>query len=267
MGNVEKAIRAANLGLNPTNDGKVIRIPIPPLTEERRKELSKIVHKFAEEGRNGVRLVRREANDRLKKLLKDSQDLAGRRAPQPRRSPEDHRPARHADRRHPEEEGHRAARKVGIAIRSQTAFTDWIHRLRVNRRSPHPLISTAVLQSPVSTSPTSSAASRAALDPTIPASNSISAPAAMPLLARYDLKAARAWRKETLAVARAEHVAVSRADAALRRRAAADARRRLDAAHPRAAARRATSACRGSSSRTSRSIRPTRSRRAAWPPP
>ena len=69
---VEKGIRAANLGLNPTNDGKVIRIPIPALTEERRKELSKIVHKFAEEGRNGVRLVRREANDKLKKLLKDS---------------------------------------------------------------------------------------------------------------------------------------------------------------------------------------------------
>ena len=72
MNNVEKGIRAANIGLNPTNDGKVIRIPIPALTEERRKELSKIVHKFAEEGRNGVRLVRREANDRLKKLLKDS---------------------------------------------------------------------------------------------------------------------------------------------------------------------------------------------------
>ena len=72
MGNVEKGIRAANLGLNPTNDGKVIRIPIPALTEERRKELSKIVHKFAEEGRNGVRLVRREANDKLKKLLKES---------------------------------------------------------------------------------------------------------------------------------------------------------------------------------------------------
>jgi len=68
---VEKGIRAANLGLNPTNDGKVIRIPIPALTEERRKELSKLVHKFTEEGRNGVRLVRRDANDRLKKFLKD----------------------------------------------------------------------------------------------------------------------------------------------------------------------------------------------------
>src|SRR6186997_2911812 len=72
MGAVEKAIRSANLGLNPTNDGKVIRIPIPALTEERRKELSKLVHKYAEEGRNGIRQVRRDANDRLKKLLKDS---------------------------------------------------------------------------------------------------------------------------------------------------------------------------------------------------
>jgi ribosome recycling factor len=71
MSAIEKAVRVSNLGLNPTNDGKVVRIPIPALTEERRKELSKIVHKYAEEGRNGVRQVRREANDRLKKLLKD----------------------------------------------------------------------------------------------------------------------------------------------------------------------------------------------------
>ena len=71
MGAIEKAIRSSNLGLNPTNDGKVVRIPIPALTEERRKELSKLVHKHAEEGRNGVRQVRRDANDRLKKLLKD----------------------------------------------------------------------------------------------------------------------------------------------------------------------------------------------------
>jgi ribosome recycling factor len=71
MGAVEKAIRGSNLGLNPTNDGKVIRIPIPPLTEDRRKELSKLVHKYTEEGRNGVRQVRRDANDKLKKLLKD----------------------------------------------------------------------------------------------------------------------------------------------------------------------------------------------------
>ena len=71
MGAIEKAIRASDLGLNPANDGKVIRIPIPALTEERRKELSRHVHKQAEEGRNVVRQVRRDANDRLKKLLKE----------------------------------------------------------------------------------------------------------------------------------------------------------------------------------------------------
>ena len=68
---IESAIRASDLGLNPANDGKVVRIPIPALTEERRKDLSKHVHKLAEEGRNTVRGVRRDANERLKKLLKD----------------------------------------------------------------------------------------------------------------------------------------------------------------------------------------------------
>jgi ribosome recycling factor len=72
LGAVERAIRVSDLGLNPANDGKVVRIPIPSLTEERRKELSRHVHKLAEEGRNAVRAVRRDANDRLKKLLKDS---------------------------------------------------------------------------------------------------------------------------------------------------------------------------------------------------
>jgi len=71
LGAIERAIQGANLGLNPSNDGKVVRIPIPPLTEERRKELSKLVHKYSEEGRNAVRQVRRDANDKLKKLLKD----------------------------------------------------------------------------------------------------------------------------------------------------------------------------------------------------
>src|SRR3954447_10319043 len=71
LGAIEKAIRASDLGLNPANDGKVVRIPIPPLTEERRKDLSRHVHKLTEEGRNAVRQVRRDANDRLKKLLKD----------------------------------------------------------------------------------------------------------------------------------------------------------------------------------------------------
>ena len=69
---IEKAIRGAGLGLNPANDGKVVRIPLPSLTEERRKELSKHVHKLTEDARNTIRGVRRDANDRLKKLLKDS---------------------------------------------------------------------------------------------------------------------------------------------------------------------------------------------------
>ena len=71
MGAIERGIRLSDLGLNPSNDGKVIRIAIPSLTDERRKELSRHVHKQAEEGRNAVRQVRREANERLKKLLKD----------------------------------------------------------------------------------------------------------------------------------------------------------------------------------------------------
>jgi ribosome recycling factor len=71
LGAIEKAIRASDLGLNPANDGKVVRIPLPTLTEERRKELSRHVHKLTEEGRNQVRQSRREANDRLKKFLKD----------------------------------------------------------------------------------------------------------------------------------------------------------------------------------------------------
>ena len=71
LGAIEKAIRSAGLGLNPANDGKVIRIPLPSLTEERRKELSKHVHKLSEDARNSIRQVRRDANDRLKKMLKD----------------------------------------------------------------------------------------------------------------------------------------------------------------------------------------------------
>ncbi len=70
MSTIEKAIQSANLGLNPNNDGKMIRIPIPPLNEERRQELSKVVHSFAENSRNRVRGVRRDANDQLKKMLK-----------------------------------------------------------------------------------------------------------------------------------------------------------------------------------------------------
>lgn len=71
LGTVEKAIRAADLGLNPSNDGKLVRIPIPPLTEERRKQLAKQVHDIAEDHRTAVRNIRRDANDRLKKMLKE----------------------------------------------------------------------------------------------------------------------------------------------------------------------------------------------------
>ena len=71
LGAIEKAIRASDLGLNPNNDGKVVRIPIPALTDERRRELSRHVHKLSEDARNSVRQVRRETNEKLKKLLKD----------------------------------------------------------------------------------------------------------------------------------------------------------------------------------------------------
>ncbi|HEY5405136.1 MAG TPA: ribosome recycling factor [Pyrinomonadaceae bacterium] len=71
VGAIEKAIRTADLGLNPSNDGKLVRIPIPPLTEERRKQLAKQVHDIAEDHRTAVRNVRRDSNERLKKMLKD----------------------------------------------------------------------------------------------------------------------------------------------------------------------------------------------------
>jgi ribosome recycling factor len=71
IGAIEKAIRAADLGLNPSNDGKLVRVPIPALTEERRRQLAKQIHDLAEDHRTAVRNVRRDSNDRLKRLLKD----------------------------------------------------------------------------------------------------------------------------------------------------------------------------------------------------
>jgi ribosome recycling factor len=71
IGPIEKSIRVSDLGLNPSNDGKVIRLPIPPLTEERRKELVKRLHGVAEHHRVAVRNIRRDANEAVKKLLKD----------------------------------------------------------------------------------------------------------------------------------------------------------------------------------------------------
>ncbi len=70
---VEKAIRDSDLGLNPATSGDLIRIPMPALTEERRRELTKVVHKEAEAARIAVRNIRRDANEHLKKLLKDKQ--------------------------------------------------------------------------------------------------------------------------------------------------------------------------------------------------
>jgi ribosome recycling factor len=68
---IEKAIRSADLGLNPGNDGKIIRVPVPPLTEERRKDMVKHLNKVLEEHRTAVRNIRRDGNDAIKKALKD----------------------------------------------------------------------------------------------------------------------------------------------------------------------------------------------------
>jgi ribosome recycling factor len=71
LANMEKAIRAADLGLNPMNDGKMIRVPVPPLTEERRREMVKHLHRILEEHRTAVRNIRRDGNDAIKKTMKD----------------------------------------------------------------------------------------------------------------------------------------------------------------------------------------------------
>lgn len=73
IGAIEKAILASDLGLNPSNDGILIRVPIPSLTEERRREFAKVCGKYAEESRVGVRNARRDANEHLKKAEKDSE--------------------------------------------------------------------------------------------------------------------------------------------------------------------------------------------------
>lgn len=71
IGAIERAIRSSDLGLNPSNDGKIIRVPVPPLTEERRKEFVKKLHQVAEEHRVAIRNIRRDANEHVKRLLKD----------------------------------------------------------------------------------------------------------------------------------------------------------------------------------------------------
>jgi ribosome recycling factor len=71
IGAIEKAIRVSDLGINPSNDGKLVRLPIPPLTEERRKQMVRSLHESAEEHRTAIRNIRRDANDKVKQLLKD----------------------------------------------------------------------------------------------------------------------------------------------------------------------------------------------------
>jgi len=71
LGTIEKAIRSADLGLNPMNDGKLIRVPVPPLTEERRRDLVKHLHKVLEDHRTAIRNIRRDGNELIKKTLKD----------------------------------------------------------------------------------------------------------------------------------------------------------------------------------------------------
>ena len=71
LGAIEKAIRSADLGLNPMNDGKLIRVPVPPLTEERRRDLVKRLHKVLEDHRTAIRNIRRDGNELIKKTLKD----------------------------------------------------------------------------------------------------------------------------------------------------------------------------------------------------
>ncbi|MCF7618842.1 ribosome recycling factor [Bacillus sonorensis] len=73
LGDIEKAVQKADLGVTPTNDGSIIRITIPPLTEERRKELAKLVKKYSEDAKVAVRNIRRDANDDLKKLEKNGE--------------------------------------------------------------------------------------------------------------------------------------------------------------------------------------------------
>jgi ribosome recycling factor len=68
---IEKAIRTADIGLNPMNDGKIIRVPVPPLNEERRKDMVKHLHKVLEEHRTAIRNIRRDGNDAIKKAMKD----------------------------------------------------------------------------------------------------------------------------------------------------------------------------------------------------
>ena len=239
LGAIEKAIRASDLGLNPANDGKVVRIPIPSLTEERRKELSRHVHKLTEEGRNSVRQVRRDANERLKKLLKDhkiSEDDEKKGLDEVQKITDNH--VKQIDELQKKKDAGAAGQVESSQIDQMLAVCmSFFTHLECSVPCGAPLLD--------------------------PRERHHLCRCGAPLLARYDLDAARSWRRETLAGRAADDVAVPRADADLRRR---DSRSRSAKASrrsstPRRSARRSASS--GSTSRTSRSTRPTRSRRAA----
>ena len=225
LGAIEKAIRASDLGLNPANDGKVVRIPLPSLTEERRKELSRHVHKLTEEGRNSVRQVRRDANERLKKLLKDhkiSEDDEKKGLDEVQKITDSH--IKHID----ELQKKKDAELLGKYVGSESSCGLSVSRtrqLRLQLTNCHVLFTHLECSVPCGAPP---------LDPR---SRHHLCRCGAPLLARYDLDGARLVARDARRP-RADDVAVPRADAALRRRSAGHARRGLHAAVPRRDARR-----------------------------
>ena len=195
----------------------MIRIPIPALTEERRKELSRHVHKLAEEGRNTSAQVRRDANDRLKKLLKDHQISEDDEKQGARRSAEDHRPAHQARSTSCRRRRTRSCLgSNGVVVSRHDSLTDVVL---------HPSRMLRAVRAP---------AARSARAPP-----SSARPAALPLLARYDLDAARALDARHRSPAATPNMWRYRElMPLLRRRRAGHARRGLHAAAPRQAARR-----------------------------
>ena len=124
---IEKAIRESDLGLNPASQGDLLRVPMPALTEERRKELTKVVRNEGEDAKIAVRNLRRDANDHAKKLVKDKEDLRGRGAPLARRAAEAHRPHDRRDR--PPDRG-QGSRDHGGLTASVSAPQPTSHRRR-----------------------------------------------------------------------------------------------------------------------------------------
>ncbi len=194
MGSLERAIRLSDLGLNPASDGKVLRIPIPSLTDERRKDLSRHVHKAAEEGRNHIRTVRRDANDKLKKMLKEhqiSEDDEKRGLDEVQKITDG---AIRADRRPAEEEGRRTAREIGGARASGPGAEYGAARRLGISRDPRPETRAPMFFSHLECSTPCGAGPFDAH-----ARHHLCPGCGMPLLARYDMARARAWSRDSLA--------------------------------------------------------------------